>query len=60
MQFRNQDNTWVKFDKEVIKQVHDDMYYYRGLYEGRHHELFPRAINLIEQGEIIDVYKHTK
>lgn len=56
MQFRNQDNTWVKFDKEVIKQVHDDMYYYRGLYEGRHHELFPRAINLIEQGEIIDVY----
>ena len=56
MQYRNQDNTWVKFDKEIIKQVHDDMYYYRALYEGRHHELFPRAINLIEQGEIIDVY----
>lgn len=56
MQYRNPDNTWVKFDKRIIKQVHDDMYYYRALYEGRHHELFPRAINLIEQGEIIDVY----
>lgn len=56
MQYRNPDNTWVKFDKGIIKQVHDDMYYYRALYEGRHHELFPRAVNLIEQGEIIDVY----
>lgn len=56
MQYRNSDNTWVKFDKRIIKQVHDDMYYYRALYEGRHHELFPRAVNLIEQGEIIDVY----
>nr|WP_271711409.1 hypothetical protein [Mammaliicoccus sciuri] len=32
------------------------MYYYRDLYEGNHHELFPRAQHLIQQGEIIDVY----
>lgn len=45
---------WTKFDKSVIKAIHDDMYYYRKLYKGEHAELFPRAVNLIEKGEIID------
>ncbi|ULG73016.1 hypothetical protein [Macrococcus brunensis] len=49
---------WKKFDKSIIKAIHDDMYYYRDLYKGRHAELFPRAINLIEKGEIVDNLRH--
>lgn len=49
---------WKKFDKDVITKVHDDMYYYRKLYKGRHAELFPRAIHLIEKGEIVDNLRH--
>lgn len=47
---------WQVFGRETIVDIHGDMYYYRDLYEGNHHELFPRAKNLIKRGEIIDVY----
>ncbi|PTK37724.1 hypothetical protein [Staphylococcus hominis] len=47
---------WQTFGRETIVDIHGDMYYYRDLYEGNHHELFPRAKNLIKRGEIIDVY----
>lgn len=47
---------WQAFGRETIVDIHGDMYYYRDLYEGNHHELFPRAKNLIKRGEIIDVY----
>lgn len=55
-EYRTQDLEWKHFDKQTIVEVHGDMYYYRDLYEGNHHELFPRAQHLIQQGEIIDVY----
>ncbi|WP_414049788.1 hypothetical protein [Macrococcus animalis] len=49
---------WEKFDKSTITKLHDDMYYFRQLYEGKHSQLFPRARHLIENGEIIDVLEH--
>lgn len=55
-EYRTQDLEWKHFDKQTIVDVHGDMYYFRNLYEGNHHELFPRAQHLIQQGEIIDVY----
>ena len=55
-EYRTQDLEWKHFDKQTIVEVHGDMYYYRDLYEGNHHEIFPRAQHLIQQGEIIDVY----
>lgn len=45
---------WTKFDAEVIKKTHGDIFYYRDLYEGKHSEIFPRAKELIEKGEIVD------
>lgn len=54
--YRDRDNHWLSFGRETIKAVHGDMYYYRNMYDGNHHEIFPRAKNLIERGEIIDVY----
>lgn len=56
--YRDTDLVWRQFSRNTIKDVHGDMYYYRSLYEGRHHELFPRAKELIEKGEIIDVYSN--
>ena len=56
MKYRDSDNNWVSFGRETIKAIHGDMYYYRELYDGNHHKIFPRAKNLIERGEIIDVY----
>ncbi|EKA2859809.1 hypothetical protein OK030_002069 [Staphylococcus pseudintermedius] len=54
--YRDDELNWNEFSKDTIKSVHGDMYYYRNLYEGNHHEIFPRAKELIENGEIIDVY----
>lgn len=57
MKYRDTDNNWLSFGRNTIKAIHGDMYYYRDLYDGNHHEIFPRAKNLIERGEIIDVYE---
>src|SRR5690625_3657069 len=46
--------TWEKFDREVIEKTHDKIFFYRDLYEGKHSEIFPRAKNLIDKGEITD------
>lgn len=51
-------NEWKKFDKEVIKEKHDDMYFYRDLYDGKHANIFPRAKELISKGEIIDILQY--
>lgn len=56
LKYRDREGNWTKFGRETIKDIHGDMYYYRNLYEGKHHKLFPRAKALIERGEIIDVY----
>lgn len=44
---------WEKWDKTNITDVHGNVYFYRQLYEGDHGELFPRAKELIANGEII-------
>ena len=58
--YRLNNYDWQTFGKDVIIDIHGDMYYYRNLYEGNHHEIFPRAINLINCGEIVDVYADDK
>lgn len=58
--YRLNNHDWQTFGKDVIVDIHGDMYYYRNLYEGNHHEIFPRAINLINRGEIVDVYADDK
>lgn len=58
--YRLNNYDWKTFGKDVIVDIHGDMYYYRNLYEGNHHEIFPRAINLINRGEIVDVYADDK
>lgn len=58
--YRTDNFEWHEFGKETIVDIHGDMYYYRDLYDGRHHEIFPRAINLIKRGEIVDVYADDK
>lgn len=58
--YRLNNYDWQTFGKDVIVDIHGDMYYYRNLYEGNHHEIFPRAINLINRGEIVDVYADDK
>lgn len=58
--YRLNNYDWQTFGKDVIIDIHGDMYYYRNLYEGNHHEIFPRAINLINRGEIVDVYADDK
>ncbi|WP_342512805.1 hypothetical protein MKY34_19690 [Sporosarcina sp. FSL K6-1522] len=45
---------WEKFDEEVIKKTHGEVYFYRDLYEGNHSQIFSRAKRLIEKGEIVD------
>ncbi|WP_068672288.1 hypothetical protein [Oceanobacillus sp. Castelsardo] len=45
---------WTKFDASVIEKTHGNIFYYRKLYEGEHSEIFPRAKELIEKGEIVD------
>ncbi|WP_433912354.1 hypothetical protein [Staphylococcus sp. LKG3-3] len=54
--YRDSENNWLSFGRETIKAIHGDMYYYRDLYDGKHHEIFPRAQHLIKRGEIVDVY----
>ncbi|WP_342537343.1 hypothetical protein [Sporosarcina sp. FSL K6-3508] len=45
---------WKKFDEKTVTELHGNVYYYRKLYEGRHSEIFERAKELIEKGEIVD------
>lgn len=45
---------WKKFDEKTVTELHGNVYYYRKLYEGRHSEIFERAKELIENGEIVD------
>jgi hypothetical protein len=43
---------WDEWDQKVVKATHGDVYFFRKMYEGKHSELFPRAIDLMEKGEI--------
>lgn len=42
-----------KFTDNDIVNTHGDIELYRALYNGLHHEVFPRAKQLIRQGEIV-------
>lgn len=45
---------WDKWNKDVIEKAHGKVDFYRDLYEGKHSELFSRAKELIDKGEIVD------
>lgn len=43
----------TRFNEDDIAKVHGPIQMWRALYDGRHYEVFPRAKQLIRQGEII-------
>ena len=43
---------WEKWDDGKLSEIHGDVYFHRDLYEGKHAEIFPRAVDLIQKGEI--------
>lgn len=45
---------WKEWNDQTITDVHGNIYLHRDLYEGNHAQLSPRAMNLIENGEITD------
>lgn len=45
---------WKKWDVSIVQEFHGNVYYYRKLYEGKHGEIFDRAKQLIENGELVD------
>lgn len=45
---------WTKWNKDIVKELHGDVWFYRNLYEGNHSKIFSRAKNMIEKGEILD------
>lgn len=45
---------WKEWNDDIITKYHGDVRYYRNLYYGKHGELFPRAKDLITNGEITD------
>ncbi len=47
---------WKNWDDKTITEKHGDIFLHRDLYEGNHAELFPRAKDLIDNGEITDRY----
>ena len=53
-QLRKVIKEWEKWNDGVVKTKHGDIYFYRNLYEGKHSEVFPRAEQLIKEGEIVD------
>jgi len=45
---------WTKWDEGVIKEYHGPIADFRKLYDGEHVDLFGRAKDLVEKGEIVD------
>ncbi|WP_374187445.1 hypothetical protein ACEPPU_24150 [Priestia aryabhattai] len=45
---------WKEWTDRTITDVHGNVYLHRDLYEGNHAKLSPRAMELIEKGEITD------
>lgn len=46
---------WDKFTDDIIEKEHGKIEFYRDLYDGKHHEIFPRAKDLITKGEVVQV-----
>jgi hypothetical protein len=51
---------WEQFNDEVVESTHGKIKFYRDLYDGNHAELFPRAKDLKEKGEIVEIMEHGK
>ncbi|MED4399786.1 hypothetical protein P9271_00230 [Metabacillus fastidiosus] len=51
---------WKKWNTDVIKQTHGDVYAYRKLYDGDHIELFPRAKRMLQENEAYDPMDYGK
>lgn len=49
---------WDKWNSEIIEKTHGRVEFYRDLYDGKHNEIFPRAKNLIESGEVVEVIQN--
>lgn len=49
---------WSKWNSEIIESTHGRIEFYRDLYEGRHTKIFPRAKQLIESGEVLEVLEN--
>lgn len=49
---------WNRFTDKLTKKYHGDIHFYRRMYEGEHAEIFPRAIALVKEGEIVDSMQH--
>lgn len=47
-----------KFTDDDIVQTHGQIEMFRALYDGRHYEVFPRAKQLINQGEIVGMINY--
>lgn len=45
---------WKKWDDEIVKDVHGQISFYRDMYYGKHSQIFERAKQLVEDGEIVD------
>lgn len=45
---------YSKYDDDFMNKYHEKLHYYRKLYEGKHSEIFDRAKELIQDGEIVD------
>lgn len=49
---------WRKWNSEVVEETHGKVEFYRDLYDGKHHKIFPRAKQLIESGEVVEVLEN--
>jgi hypothetical protein len=45
---------WTQWSSGVVERFHGNVWFYRDLYEGNHAKLFPRAKQLIDEGDIVD------
>ncbi|AKQ08569.1 hypothetical protein PBC5_003 [Bacillus phage PBC5] len=52
--FKNNVPDWTYYNDEIVENIHGQVKMYRDLYYGNHGEVFERAKELIEKGEIVD------
>lgn len=49
---------WEKWNNEIIQNTHGNVEFYRNLYDGKHTLIFPRAKDLIDKGEVVEVIEN--
>lgn len=55
---KNKFINWSKWNSEVVEDTHGKIEFFRDLYEGNHAKIFPRARQLIESGEVVEVLEN--